>query len=127
MTRYTISSTNGWLKTLSAATLADALFATYDDRAATFRITGSDTAWTVYEGRRTVATVIKEDDLPELVCSYCGGELEYRAGEGHYHATAAERINPATIGPGDFVSARHNQISRVNPADVMTRKEYDSE
>jgi hypothetical protein len=63
----------------------------------------------------------------EHVCSYCGGDVELREGEGYVHTTAAERIDPATFSPGDFASPRHNQASRVNPADVITRKEYDSE
>jgi hypothetical protein len=63
----------------------------------------------------------------DTVCGYCGGDVEHREGEGYFHATAGERIDPETISVGDFASLAHNSASRVNPADVITRREYDGE
>lgn len=61
MNRWTITSRAGWQKTLRADTMTDALTDTYGpDRVAGFRWVEHNGAATIYDGRRTVATVIKE-------------------------------------------------------------------
>jgi len=57
----------------------------------------------------------------EYVCGYCGGGAEpAESGIGYVHADTADRVRPG--GPGDLVSARHNEAGTpVLACDLVER------
>lgn len=72
------------------------------------RTTCDRCGYTVVSG--TIVTDTSTESATGLVCGYCGGDAVESSLAGipvMVHATDGERV--ANIGPGDFVSARHNR------------------